>query len=321
MQICKNKSIMISNQTVYNEIVVDFIVYSKILIYIIGILTNSFCVLIFIKIIREEINGPSNMFRYFLIKSIIGLIYFTSQSLIHLREIHKLANTFMISLIWIIFQNYISLIARLASSFFEIAASLDCLLLIVRNFEAFIKKSTFYIVTTIIISYSCLFYVFSIFTYKICTLSSHNDTFLFSEEESDFYKTETYIIMSRLHTIQRDIINFVLLLIINILILKQLQKATIRRRNISSHGSSLASIASNAEVKKMKMILLICLIYSLHFPSILYHFNVFFLDINDFNSDIIVLLLDLTSTLSIVPYLLYNNTFKRSFQNIFSYFC
>jgi hypothetical protein len=313
MNACESKII---NETIG----FDLVFYFSLANHLLGAITNTICILIFIKIVKEDNNRQSNMFCYLLMKSIVDLIYLLGKSIISLNNIDQLKDGFLSNLFYIILQYYVCYVAKLASSFFEIFASLDCLVLITKHFKFFIKKMAIYVVTTVTIIYTCLFYIITPFGFKVyqCT-DSQNRTF-YKYDKAHLYQTVLYSIYIRIHSMQRDVIHFILIVIINILIMRQLRKTTVRRRTLAKAQSLLVSTALNAERNKIKMILFMFLIHSLHFPIILFHFNL--IEHNRLNNSIVRFILDISYTLYIIPYSLYNNNFKNSIKNAFNFwFC
>jgi hypothetical protein len=291
--------------------------------YIFGLLTNSFCVIVFINIIRQpSINNnniSSNMFKYLLLKGFTDSIFCFGKAVVAFKSVEEFKNTFILNLLDIIFLKYLCLISKSASVYFELVAAFDCFFLITRRFKFFIKTYAFYVITSIIICFSFTFYAIFIFEYKV---SKHFD---YSQNKTLYINVQTVLSQSKfftyyiqIHSVLRDVIPLAFLTIVNILILIQLKKSTLRRRTLSSASSAISSIALNAERNKVKMILLTSLIYLLHIPTTLKDFDI--IKNNDCNVNLIRLALDLSYTLSIIPYILYNNTFKKYIHKVLCFY-
>lgn len=290
-------------------------------IIIIGLIFNLICVIIFAKIQKKErLNCQSNFFGYLLFKSFCDFIYllFILPNIIYYHKDGKHNTTYILQLWQKWINNYLVNIFELMSVIFEIAASLDCYLLISRRLEIFRKKLFLYITVILSLILCSLFYIpfnIDVNIVKNITFSNLSNDYetIYFYEYSDFNYSEFSKYHLIIHDLLRDIMPLIILFILNLLILFSLYKTTKRRINLALKNSLIVAAARKAEKNKIKMVFFTSLLYLFHIPIILYNFN--FIQ----NYPLSYILFQFSYSIPIFSYLLFNKTFRKYFFSIF--FC
>jgi hypothetical protein len=282
----------------------------------IGSISNLICVIVFIKIIRQESTttrstDKSNMFKYLLLKSICDFVIFLSRipSKFYYNA-DGTKNTSLILNIWYVYINYYFIYPlQVSSTYYEIVAAIDLLLLVNRKFQLLREKFVFYIIGSVAAIFSSLFYIpFILFS----EMTSKDGKYVVKRLKPHYYYK--YIFS---HNLIRDIIPLVFLVLINYFILISLNNISKKRQTMMNiRSDSVTRNHRKSEINKIKMILVICILYLFHLPLTLY---------NNFNSNSIycfqqffVLLFYLSYLLPIFSYIYFNNSFKLHFSKIFS---
>jgi hypothetical protein len=198
-------------------------------------------------------------------------------------------------------------------------ASLDCLCLISMKFKWHKTKTCVYIVVSSLIGFWTIFYIPYLFWFKIVKRVSSG----YVPKLTTFGKSKLVDYHVMLHNIFRDLIPFIILIIINAAIFYSVHKATIRRKSLQTTGSSgntMVRKARQAERNKIKMMFTTSLINIFHIPAVYYNLNVSKVRSDTFFSHLCFLLLAVSYVIPIFPYILFNNTFKRCIKEIFNIF-
>jgi hypothetical protein len=294
-------------------------IFNTILIYIVpplGIIFNLICVIVFIKIIRQESTATrstdkSNMFKYLLLKSIFDLLLMLSRIPYMFRfNGEGSPNTSLLYNLWYMYVNFYFIYPlQVSSTYYEIAAAIDLLLLVNRKFQSFREGFVFYIIGSITAIFSFLFYIPFILFSK---MSSKDGRYTVIRSKSNYY--EKYIIF---HNLIRDIIPLVLLILINYFILLSLNNIRKKRQTMMNINSN-PGITNHrkSEINKIKMILVIGILYMFHIPLTLN--NKFSFTTCPCVQQFFVLLFYLSYLLPIFSYIFFNNSFKLHFLKIFS---
>jgi hypothetical protein len=283
----------------------------------VGSIFNLICVIVFIKIIKQESTATrstdkSNMFKYLLLKSI-------SDFLVSLSRIPSnfyfnadgTNNTSLILNIWYMYINYYFIyVLQVSSNYYEIAAAFDLLLLVNRKFQPLRERFIFYIIGSVIAIFSFLFYIPFILLSEI---TSKDGKYVFKTLKSYFFYKFLYF-----HYLIRDIIPLVLLILINYFILVSLNNIRKKRQTMMKNSNHTDNRNHRrSEMNKIKMILVICILYLFHLPLIIN--NNFNLKLIPCYEQLFVLLFHLSYFLPIFSYLLFNNSFKLHFFEFFSF--
>jgi hypothetical protein len=304
-----------------------------------GTIANCLCCIGFVVILWKEFKvgrshlqrqpiSKGHMYKYLLIKSICDFLYVSIELgwLIYERDDGLTIDSTYIMQVWYVwFDNYLTNVAQLASSYFEVLAALDCFLTISNRHFWFKKVSTFIILTC----FGLIFCFIFIIPMKLSnTIQYINETCSDMGYESvhvkSFIKTDIYRLFLLFISILRDILPLILLIIINVLIYFILKEVTRRRLTLDRTGTNnMIQASQKAERNKIKMIILTSLIFNCHIPKIFYNLRLFNLHSNDCFNDISYYLLILSYCLNIFSYILYNSTFRKCFSNSFKcfFFC
>jgi hypothetical protein len=278
---------------------------------ILGVVANFICIINFITIIRKSNNSIGNMFKYLLVKSVCDLfiLSFDVTLFLCLDENKKVYSTYFVQVFNLFFEIYLYYVVAFISCYSEILATLDCLFMLNQKFELFKRSSTFYLLIIFLIVFSIVFYLPEPFRIKIAYISPGEYVSITTE----LGKSKIFHYYSFVHVLLRDLIPFLSLIIINILILIYLREATRRRRALSSgQSTSMVNSAETAERNKVKMILFTSIIYLFHIPSIFLNLNLSSLNFRPYLLIIVILSLDFSFGLTIIPYTLFNHNFRKN---------
>jgi hypothetical protein len=282
----------------------------------VGAIANFICIINFLMIIKESNTSIGNMFKYLLVKSICDFFIMILDILLIfcLDENNELYLNYLTQLWFLYFYSYVYYILTAISCYSELLATLDCLFMINQSFELFKKKATFYLVMTLLVVFFIVFYLPVALSRKIIAISPGNYYFITSK----FGKSKLVFYHSYLHVLLRDLIPFASLIVINILILFNLKRATQRRRALSSshQSSSMVDAAEIAERNKVKMLFFTSLIYLLHIPSIFFNLKIFQLNSYPIFVLVVNVGLNLSFCLTIIPYILFNNNFRKNLYKV-----
>jgi hypothetical protein len=289
--------------------------YLHVTIDIVGSIFNLLCIIIFIKIVKNESRLNSNMFNYLLLKSFLDFLtsFFDIPQAFYVFSNSTFNTSYVIQIWRKYYFYYFSNVFALSSSICEIAASLDCLLLISNNFSYFKKKIVFYVFTVVLNVFSVLFFIPAIFRYEIFKNES-SYTIVPTKFKSSTFIRYYWI----LNYILRDYLTLAILLILNILILVALNRSTQRRKKLKS--SQMVQMATRAENSKIKMILFSSLFFLMRIPTVYYNYA--YASVGNCFEYIVGVLYISSYALPIVTYILFNKKFKTLFfKFIFCYEC
>jgi hypothetical protein len=306
------------------DVVLQF--HLRLLIICLGVACNLICIIIFVKITRSRTdNTESNfMFRFFLFKSICEFVLCVTEIPIILSLFNNIFSSRYFVIWYIVCYHYIGSVVKLMSPYYEIEASMYCVLLIYRVGDRCCLKSRlfFYLITLSTLLFCTSFYVPTLFFFYIAKIGQNKYQLKFTP----LYFSRIGRTLILIHSILRDIQPLILLLILDIFIIIFLKKLTRRRQDmLESNNSTSKTSTSNvmisrsqfAENNKIKMIFFTSLINICHLPIIIRNFqDDILLNVGCFPK-IAVLLLDLSYTIPILTYFLFNNNFKRIFLNFF----
>jgi hypothetical protein len=232
-----------------------------------GIIANGFCVIVFFKILtrRQSLQGivsGGNIFKYLFLKSIMDFLNFVSNFFETFYDCHNCesSKSFVAKLWFIWIYNYFQYIVQTSSSVFEIAATFDCYITIIKKFTFFQTNLFFYSFSSLVVIVCTLVYIIFPFNFTIKKVSNHT----YEYDYSKFGKTSLSNSLYMADSFIRDGFFLVVLIFLNALILSLLIKTTKRRRDLvrnNMNNSSLLTIAQKAERKRMIMITLTGLNY------------------------------------------------------------
>ena len=241
----------------YNRISIIIDYYTIPSISVVGILTNLFNSIVFYKIIGNiKVNGQ--MFKYLLLKSLNDLVVFFIYILklfYYCKECDK-TRSYATIVCYIVFYNYLNFVGLLFSGFLEMCAAIDCYLTISKKLTFLNSRLFSNILIASMLAFSSIFYIYSIFNYEI----KENSNGHFHYKKSEFYHSSIGSAFRYAHVLLRDVIIFMVLIVVNMLILVEIKKSTHRKKKLTeSFETNLNAIC--AEKKKQIMIAMLSLNY------------------------------------------------------------
>jgi hypothetical protein len=314
-------------------------VYLSPIIGFLGLITNTACFLVFLKLLKvtnnvQQSTSNSHMYKYLCLKSLCDILIFLVLFMYPLYFCDKCPlNGYYIMQIWYVgVYWYFTMIMELMSGFFEIVATLDCAVSI-RNYpRCLLNRSTFYATSFLILAFSLTFYWYIFFYFNIVNQDEMNRSF-WKVTVTDFYKSSSGSFFRFFNMILRDIIFFILLLIINLWILLSLKKVRERKSTmqltrlttsdvILKQVSKTRSRAQAAERRKVKMITLLSISYFVgHSPIVIFYLPLH--DDSDFWKcyyEFGLIIFHLTYVLPFFLYYNFNNQFKTVFKSKILFF-
>jgi hypothetical protein len=311
-----------TNQTKVNttdkvDILNTIYFYTEYVVLMIGIVFNLISMTIFIRIVKNEQQSRSHLYKYFIIKSFadFAILVVNLPEMFYFPNSSKISSNYSMQVWYIYFYYYLFNVCSCVSAYCELAASFDCFMLIYGKYGFFKLKKFFISLVTCLIVYSAIFNYPITFLFRIISLN----------DDSGGYQIEDLIFKNNFHKIyrlvyysNRDIIPLAGLFILNGLILINIKKLTTRRLAMNSTNELLTRKARRAENNKMKMILFTSITYIFHFPAIIFYSKVLEVKLSVFSSRILTFIFLLPYTINILSYILFNTTFRRYMYEIIS---
>lgn len=221
---------------------------------IIGLFTNIFCCIVFVKIVRNG-NTESQLFKYLLVKSnndTILMFYFLIEYLVELINTYlnaSLRNTYIYGFCSIWGMSWLKYCLMTISAWLEVAATFDCCFGIANRMTCYRSKWTFATVCIVTIVLSCAFLTY----YPLYYVQSENNVILsnrYSETVRQYFDILTSLI--------EDVIPVFILCVLNTYIFYSLRTSTHRKRRLlgqQSASSVALSVAEKVERSKLVMII------------------------------------------------------------------
>jgi hypothetical protein len=278
-----------------------------------GLITNSISAFIFAIILMKE-RQKSNMFRYFFVKSINDLIYVFTLQIRWFQMSYSIKHSYLFNFFDIFIYWYSSEAVVLASSLLELIATIDCYNLLSKKIEFLTTKKCFYFVVFSI--YAICLSVPILFLIKWKIVRSSNGDYVKVEKTQKLNWIFFFIFV-----FVRDNVILIIIITFNILILFKMKNLTRNRRIVSDNNQTMLVIqAQKAERNKVKMIVSVSLnFFIFHFPNDLRNFYSGFTSDSSCFDIIISVLFDLPYYNSIVFFMLFNVTFKKTFIEYFTF--
>jgi hypothetical protein len=313
-----------------NSINYIFNKYPENIVNLFGLVANSLCVIIFIRIVinKRITHSQGKMYEYFLIKSILDFFFFCSNTFEYLYfcKTCEASSSYLIQIWYIWFYSYFESICSTCSFFLEIAATFDCYITINSKCKCCQTNSFFYSFCVLILCFSFIIYL----TFPLGFVIKHtikidpvlNKTFYFYYRDfNDFGDTQLFENIHFMNSIVKDGIFLVILVTLNVMILVTLQRTTQRRRVLKGNRNLLTT-SQKAENKKVIMII------ATGFNYLIGHFSYFilvvlykFYDASIFcYSQYFFFLYYITFADNIFFYFFFNNIFKRFFFQLFPFY-
>jgi hypothetical protein len=301
---------MVINNTTslnFNPLIEVIFFYFETVIVFIGVIVNLFCIIIF-SMINKSITCNCQMYKYFLMKSIIDFVIFTGLTINPLYNLSSfnLKHNFILQVYSKYYFHHLYLLLLLYSVYFEVLGTFDCLISIQNRYKLFLSKKAFYLNSIFVFVFFFLFYLSKIFVYEIVPISPR----LYELKKTRFYFSLFYRTLSILYFVLRDILGNLLLFIFNIMIFIKLKRLSDRKKNLKN-GSAVAK-SIKAQEDKVKMIYYSC------FNSIICHlpeayFNIYGKYHTSNNIDYSHLYLNIILVSFVAPFFIYIS-FNKIFQ-------
>jgi cation transporter-like permease len=224
--------------------------YAEPALSVVGILANTWCVVLFSLILRHE-RQNGHMFKYLLLKAVHDVIQFLAQVFVPLYYCTSCGTYGTYSeQVWAVwFYWYVECVNELCSALFEVAATWDCLITLTMKFQCCQNNVVFYVTSAVFTIYPCLYYIFLLYEFQIVKVtivdqivdvSNSSGVFLknvtssyYTYEYTDFVNTQTYFVFRFMNGMVRDVILLVLLLVLNGLILSTMKRSLERKRRMT----------------------------------------------------------------------------------------
>ena len=298
-------------------------------ISILGFILNLINIFIFIKIIYKR-NQTDNLFKYFLTKSLSDFyvnMFGVVMGLVDIYFTNQVQPFIQFCLFRLIFDEYMCFVFQSISMLCDVASSLNRYKSITNGFK-FSNKISIIIKILLMSSYSLIYYSFKLFQ-KYCAVTSPISTSLnnsnsTSSSHKPLYKIDHYkhfkqtpidLGFSLTHTIIRDGICTMLIIIFNLLILFQMRKLIKSKKSINptNNTSSKNEKATQAQKNLNRMVLLtstftlIC-----HLLLFIYYLPIQ-ITANPCYKTIMLILFYLSLSINFFTYFKFNLHFKRLF--------
>jgi hypothetical protein len=301
-------------------------------IFIYGtIIATLVCIVVFTAIVSNNStttasNNKGQMFNYFLVKSISDLIMYLSliPEYLYIKDTYG-SKSYLWQIWYIWFYRYIYNTSISFSNYMEIAAAIDCYLMIKNKLKFLITKRTFYIVLVSSLLINMSMNVYYIFRYEIISdvyLVNQTSIQLYKIESSNFSMTTYSKAIHYISMIHREIIPLIILSVMNVFILLLLKVAAARKKQTQRTSQRYIGTAIyNAQINKIKMILIISFSYIiLRLPQAYYVLkprnSIFW---NCFYFSISVRMYDSSFLIQFFNYYFFNKTFKKFFYKVFKF--
>jgi hypothetical protein len=295
------------------------------IISILGFIFNILSTIVFSLMMK---NGQrDDMYKHLLLKSICESLgcFFSVFGAIYYRY-DTLANTYIMAIWYIWFQNYIINAFLMASTGFEIAATFHCAISIEKKMKSCEKRVSFWLWVFSILVLSFGFEMFPSFTF---TIDKYDYTDKFNRKIYEYFAWSNHLApkLSDFYLVEsiiKDVIFLFILLSLNIFILFKLIQIGKRRKRLNGNNSNNQN-SNRAENRKIIMIIVLFLTFLLgHLPRFLYFVIDWFTHIassrfwNNFTTYGFIFFY-LSFSASFFVYFFFNNNFKRLFLKIISF--
>jgi hypothetical protein len=236
---------------------------------------------IWLRVIRNEQQQQQKgqMFKYLFVSSLVEAIIFllVSPDSEFFSNIKNMTESIAWKIWFIYFYNYTCFSLITLSNYLELLATFDCYIVIKNKFKFMHTKKFFNIILATLTTF-CFILNFNYTLERFKLIQVNNETY--NNNDSIHYKYKYYFVNDDLtvpigyyKTILpfiREALPLILLLIVNILILITLKEIMKKKREVQRTNND--TTASNSELNKLKMIIVICLdYYLLRTPLIIYY--------------------------------------------------
>jgi hypothetical protein len=291
-----------------------------------GAALNLICILIFIKIVKDEQPNQGNLFKYLLLKSVFDCLFCIQNfpQPFYYRADFSISESYVMQYWFKHGMYYLYPLTSQLSVWFEIFASIDCLFLISRKFPFHKTKICFWMVTISLITINILYYIpFGFLRYTIEEYSDGGYYTKITKLGSSFLIDFQLMLV---HNVFRDILPLFISIVLNGIIFYYIRQLTVSRKkmtasvsSVTNQTSAMVKKAQKTEWNKIKMMMFTSVIHIFHIPLVFFNFNMFNVRSNSFLTQLCLLSINVSYFIPIVAYVAFNSTFERYVCKIF--FC
>jgi hypothetical protein len=299
-------------ELLFHKILFD---YGNSVIHYITIIPLTICIVVFTRIvINSESGNNSQMFRYFLVKSIFDLISLLSIIPMTGYFCDGCGESYLWNVwyIWIFYYSYFVSVSL--SNCMEIFGTLDCYLMIRNKITRLMTLKSFYSILVTFLLVHLIANIHYVLMFEII-ISNENKT-SYKIGKSDYYGTDYYNILNYAELIYREIVPVIILLILNGLTLCELRKVSLRKRTLMKQNNSQqlnGTAIREVEMNKVKLIFFTSFSFTiLRLPYVIYEIfheeDTFW---KCYYFPLCIKLYDLSFAIQIVNYYLFNKKFRN----------
>jgi hypothetical protein len=270
-----------TTQNVEVEIDCESVLYYKIIFvyggrvtYYTTVTATLICTIVFGRLLvynaKRRNDNKSQMYKYFFVRSILDFIAYvtTLPEVDYYNGINNINGSFMwqLWLVWIYY--YLFYIVVSVSNYMEVAATLDCYLMIKNKLLFLLTSKTFNIILIILTVFNIVLNIHFIFMFNIIQNNGtiNETTIGYTTVDSNYVEKSYYNGINTFISIYREVLPLLFLLVLNFFILKVLKEASARKKRLQNNNNNTASSSSNsnikqAELNKIKMILAVSFSY------------------------------------------------------------
>jgi hypothetical protein len=292
----------------------------KLSVSICGFFLNLINIIVFFNIANSKQSSNANLFKYLLTKSIcdfyilgfgvgFGVIdsYFKTQ----------IQKYYAICIFRFIFDEYLCFVFQLISMFCEVASSFNRYRSIANRFQ-FLNKFSFKFKLILMVSYSVLFYVYKFFQKNCATYKTVNSTSLYYKLEhySYFLHSPQDYALSIIHSVIRDGICSLIIIILNIFIFSFMRKVFTNKIEFNKNGSKNNNLQAKKIERSQKNLIYMVFTTSFftligHLLMFIYYLPIQLLRFNNCLRSFSLLFFYLGFSISFFSYFCFNLHFKR----------
>jgi hypothetical protein len=242
-------------------------------------ITNAICLIVFIKLLKTYNQNGNKMYFYFLVKSICDMIGGLMELLLPLFSANNYIGHYFLAVWYIWCHKYCLFSLLLASAWLNIMGTFDCAISIDNKLKWSQTKQSFLLIVSFIFLFCFILNVYQLFLYgieEVVVVDSLNSSTIvgYTIKENPFFKSKLHNTMEIIQTLIRDPLIVIILLVINVYILFKIRQVRLRKEKLQISNNSIRIKSMRAENRKIKMISIIFIMYSLlHLPMFIRNSN------------------------------------------------
>lgn len=296
-----------------------------------GAAVNTVCVFVFGKMIKDKLT-KEDIFKYLLFKSIVDTYISLRLSLGRKLTCNNCAldNYYYVRFGYWIFCIYFGYSAQLISIMSDVASCVNRYRLFTTRFKA-LNRISYKIVILFICLYSFSFYIYKIIGFKITTqiiLVNNQSRVIYRLNSSEVIPNnisdKNSKILEYVHSIVRDGICVIAILLLNILTLCEIRTAMYKKQNLIRHRSNESQNTKSSHKAQKAQIRLTLMVFTVSTITLISHgliFIYFFFKRESKCFQIIsYIAYELQYSLNFFFYLCFNLNFRKVFLSFFDFF-